>query len=200
MRDITSDYWINRHRSQGRNYVSRRGADNYEEQRTIITDAVRSHLTCVDGGKYDRTLDFGCGVGRFQELLWEFSEEIDALDWVDAVLEEVKTNNPRTNVICYRDLPLPLEEGRYQLVWACMVLQHIVNPTRFRETCRQLGAAAVPGAKFVLIENASDVAPHVALRPPETYAASLGFSVNYVEPLAIDKPGSHWLIVGNKEE
>ena len=202
MKDITSDYWVARHRAQGKDYVSRRGVDNYEEQRKIITAAVRSELDTARAGHAGifHALDFGCGVGRFHNLLWEYVDALDALDWVDSALAEVRRCNADTNVVRYDELPLPLAEGKYNLVWLCMVLQHVVSPERFNKTCQQIGEAAAPGAKFILIENASDRAPHVILRTPETYAAALGFSITYAEPLEIDKPNSHWLIVGRKEE
>lgn len=186
-------FWINRYGEHGKEYVSRIGYDNYEKQREIVIAAVQPHLRA-----YAHTLDFGCGVGRFQDFLWKHSEEVDAVDWVEGALSEVAAKNPNTKTICYDDLPLPLETGKYQLVWSCMVLQHIKNLTRFEETCKQLGDSTASGAKFVLIENASDVSEHVALRQPEEYADALGFSLDHREHLSIDKPHSHWLIVGTE--
>lgn len=191
--DIKADYWINRHAELGESYVANRQLNNYDAQKQIVVDIVEPYMQHSNA-----TLDFGCGVGRFQDFLWRFSDEVWALDWVPSALESVESKSPASILVQYKELPLPLPDGRFQTIWSCMVLQHIVDPERYQRTCEELQRVAQDGASFVLVENQADEAPHVAKRTPEQYANDLGFNIEHCSSMSIDKPNSHYLIVGRK--
>ena len=195
MKDIASSYWRKRYEKQGQNYVSLVGANNYDRKKRIISKAVAPHLA----KGFSNALDFGAGVGRFQEMLTRNAEKVTALDWVFDALDALKIKFPSTEIARFESLPFELEPLSFDLVWSCMVLQHIVCPERFRNTACGLFDLAAPGATFLLIENRADNAPHVERRSAEDYAKALGVELIIAEPLTIDHPGSHWLIKGRRE-
>lgn len=194
MKDLDSSYWINRYKKQGQNYVSLAGANNYERQKRIITKAVAPHLA----KGFPRALDFGSGVGRFQEMLNRYAKKVTAIDWVFDALSSLKLQFPSTEIVRFESLPFEFKPLSFDLVWSCMVLQHIVHPERFRKTARGLCEAAAPGATFLLVENRADKAPHVERRSAEDYTKALGIELILAEPLSVDRPGSHWLIKGRR--
>lgn len=191
--DLNPDYWIGRYKEQGRDYVANRHMQNYDKQHEIISEIVAPHL-----GNYTfkKALDFGAGVGRFQDILNNHAEEVWAVDLVPDALKDLNESWPNTTTTC--DVSSIASE-QFDLVWTCVVLQHIGVPERFTEVCQHLCRVAKPGAKFILIENAADYAPHVAKRTPEDYRYALELTLDHYDLLNIDKPESHWLIVGRKK-
>ena len=185
-------YWNNRFQEQGREYVAHRQLRNFDKQKEIISEAVKPFLV----KKYAQALDFGSGVGRFQNVLWECSEKVYALDYVAGALAELRKNWPQTKTSQYQILPLPLGDNMFDLVWTCTVLQHIVDHESFEATCKELIRVSKPGAHFMMIENVSDDAPHVRPRYAQDYADALQLKLIHTERLSIDHKDSHWLIFG----
>jgi len=186
-------YWNNRFEEQGQEYVAHRQLRNYDKQKEIIGNAVRPFLV-----KRSKTLDFGSGVGRFQDMLWRHSDEVYALDYVKGALGILKESWPQTETVCHGHLPLPFSTGTFDLIWTCTVLQHIVEQDYFEGTCRELYRIAAPGGNFLMVENVSDDAPHVKPRAALDYAEAIGFDPMHIEKISVDHKDSHWVIYGRK--
>ena len=192
--NLTPDYWIDRYNEQGRDYVANRHLANFESQHEMICEVVESHL---GNYKFKHALDFGAGVGRFQDLINRHAKSVWAVDVVPDALQELNKGWPNTKTSC--DIANIASE-QFDFVWTCVVLQHIGVPEKFTETCQHLCRVAKPNAKFILVENAVDYAPHVAKRTPEDYRSALNLKLDHYELLSIDKPESHWLIVGCRSD
>ena len=191
--DKPYEYWNNRFEEQGEVYVAHRQLQNFDQQVELGKQLCDSYMPSAK-----HTLDFGCGVGRFQSWLQSKSDKVTAVDYVQSALDIVKKNNPLTETVHYSNLPLPIEDETFDLVWIFTVLQHIVDKEVFEATCLELHRVAKPGAKFILVENQADEAPHVVKRTPDTYGTALGIELPWSQSVDIDKPRSHWLIVGEK--
>jgi ubiquinone/menaquinone biosynthesis C-methylase UbiE len=191
--DKPYEYWNNRFNEQGSVYVAHRKFQNFDQQVELGRKFCDPYIPSAK-----HALDFGCGVGRFQPWLQSKADQVTAVDFVQSALEIVKQNNPLTETIHYSQLPLPIEDETFDLVWTFTVLQHIVDREAFESACKELNRVACPGAKFILIENQADEAPHVAKRTPDHYTTALDVDLLWSESINIDKPRSHWLIVGEK--
>jgi len=145
------DYWQNRFEKHGKNYVANVCLNNYDNQNLLIRELTKPYLS-----HYNRTLDFGCGIGRFQDFLYEYSDEVCAVDVVPEVLETVSASFP-TKVVRYRlpeckypvDFPYNEDEigqeldcypvgfpdDHFDLIWSITALQHIIHESLFIHTC-----------------------------------------------------------------
>jgi len=107
-----------------------------------------------------RLLDIGCGAGHLVVSLAEMTGgRFCRLDGID--LSDVRVNNGR-NAIATRyphladrirldvgdaDKPLPFEDGSYDVVICCAVLEHLVNPF---EMMREVSRVCRPNGVLIL--------------------------------------------------
>lgn len=163
-------YWPARFAKQGPTYVAKGGRrKDWQIERDKIGDALRRVLW-----QTGTILDFGCGPGRFGDVLSSFGEYTG----FDLVPEAAALNAyPTTN-----DL-----RKSYDVAVAVQVFQHIPND----EVIRKVGPY---GKAWVVIDHEplDNPAPHMKPRSRERIAELLGLRLHY--RLAAPVLG-HWVAV-----
>ncbi|MCK6544754.1 class I SAM-dependent methyltransferase [Myxococcota bacterium] len=105
-------------------------------------------------GDEARTLDFGCGFGRFTHALAEVSGTdvvgVDLTPELLAIAEREKTS-PKVTFARATD-PLPFPDESFDVVWVSYVFIHILGAQKDR-TARELGRVLKKGGLLFLTEG-----------------------------------------------
>jgi ubiquinone/menaquinone biosynthesis C-methylase UbiE len=127
----------------------------------------------------DRTiLDFGCGTGRFAMRLAEQGFQVVGVD-TSTEMVNMAAARPRTNVQLVHITPgdpLPFEQGEFDALWVCTVLQHI-DDEALLEIVAELHRVVCPNGLLLLCENTDQTkgrtsrSGHVVFRGREEYLA-----------------------------
>jgi len=194
----TRQFWEAKMARQGPSYVGRRGEDhNRQGQRIeqLYWDRVGM------GAYFPDALDFGCGYGRFLSILSASCGHVWAVDMLESMLEHVRGAFPNVTAITAAWPPKLLNhDNSMDLLWGCLVFQHITDDALFEATTKELSRLLKPGARIIIIDNAVDQAPHVKPRGPEAIMKALNAKVDHAEKVTINKrPEDHWLIDGRAE-
>lgn len=197
--DKARDFWQLRYKQSGDAVVGRA-----KEDHRVQTSRIVGHLKRVIpvGTYYERGLDFGSGWGRMLPYLSELCGHVWAADIVPVALDRL-TNQINSNVTpCLLQWPyqIPALTGSFDLLFSCLVLQHITSDEFFNHAACELRRVMKPGSTILLIDNAVDQAHHVKSRTPEVLAQALGLEPSYkAEKITINqRPNDHWLIQGRR--
>ena len=100
-------------------------------------------------------LDFGCGSGRFSDLLAQRCEFLIGVEITHQMLLLAKdeTRCPNTAFVLFDGLNLPVEEERADAVISINVLQYITDDSELREVLSEVQKSLKPGGKFICIEQ-----------------------------------------------
>jgi SAM-dependent methyltransferase len=72
----------------------RRGDPWQYETSTFEREKYRREISLLDGRRYARVLEIGCGAGAFTRLLADLSDEVDALDISPSAIEQARQSVP----------------------------------------------------------------------------------------------------------
>jgi 2-polyprenyl-3-methyl-5-hydroxy-6-metoxy-1,4-benzoquinol methylase len=106
-----------------------------------------------------RVLDVGCGVGRWTHRLAAAGAAVTGVDISRTMLGEARRRlnaaglGARCRFLCEDLCELDLGE-QFDLIVGVTVLQHIVDPARFRQALRRLAAHLAFDGRLVLLEAA----------------------------------------------
>jgi ubiquinone/menaquinone biosynthesis C-methylase UbiE len=186
-------YWQHRKKSLGDASVGRRGEDIHEQAARIARhlDATLGDLFVANG------LDFGCGWGRFVELLSRRCRHLWVadlfVDWTERAARAAVTTTP----VVLRAQRLPLEPASMDLVVDVMTIQSITSDVLARETMHELSRVARSGATVVSLHI---VKPRAPTRTAANRAAQLRLSKWHDTVITnIDKAGDAYsLLVGTR--
>jgi SAM-dependent methyltransferase len=101
-------------------------------------DRIWSDIETINGGKFspERTIDFGCGVGRLVIPLAARSKEAVGVDISDSMLEEARRNSKTkglSNIDFVKSDPeLSNLKGEFDLIHTFIVIQHIPADLGYR--------------------------------------------------------------------
>lgn len=190
-------FWKAKMAKQGPGYVGRKGED-HSRQGNLIEKLYWDRVG--RDAHFENALDFGCGYGRFTPMLCNSCGHVWAVDILEESLEHVRGSAPNvTPVLAEFPLKLLNEDNSIDLLWACLILQHIVKDDLFDATMKELSRLLKPGARVIIIDNAVDQAPHVKPRGPDVLMGALGAKADFAQKVTINKRASdHWLIDGTK--
>jgi ubiquinone/menaquinone biosynthesis C-methylase UbiE len=162
-------HWKRRKTRLGDAAVGRIG-ESHVDQGERITKYFEQVL---NGGFYEHGLDFGCGWGRFSELLashcghlWVadiFKDWVLRAEYADAVVSPIVMQSQK----------LPLDTGSMDLVVDIMTIQSIDNDSLAREAMHELRRVARSGATVISLHV---VKPKSPTRTPAQRALHLGVS------------------------
>lgn len=185
-------FWQQRART-GPGYVGRVHEDHNAQTEKILA-LMQGAMPA--GTFYENGMDFGCGWGRFTPALAEFCGHIWAVDLLGEVAHQAgKTSFNVTPRALTKNFELDCQP--INLLWSCLVLQHIVNDALFDRVCNALQKSLAPGARVLILDNAMDKANHVKPRGPSVIAKALGLKRHTAELVTINsRPNDHWLIDG----
>ena len=163
-------YWPQRFRDQGKHYVAKGGRESaYHDELREIGKVLRGLLW-----KVPSILDFGCGPGRFADILASYCDKYTGFDLVP---ESAALNpHPTTNKL----------SGVYDIGVAIEVFQHIPDD----ETIKNAGRHA---KAWLVVDHLPLETPNAHMRPrsPEQVGELLGLA-----PLVFHRPVlGHWVAV-----
>lgn len=185
-------YWEKRSQD-GEHYVGRKGEDHLAQQQRIETAL---EMIFKPEQQYQKALDYGCGYGRFIPYLLARAETVYAADILKQRVEQACSISERVKGVVITEADGVPAEG-YDLVFACLSFQHVVEDERLIVICRNIALSCRSGARVVLIDNAKDQAKHVKARTPLWFVEKLGLTVKRACRITIDvRQDDHWLIDG----
>lgn len=122
-----------------------------------------------------RALDFGCGVGRFTELLRDAGLDVTGVDASTEMLEVARRDHPEARYLRVATrAKLPFDDGSFDLVFTCTVLQHVLDAD-FENVIQRLRRVLRVKGHALLFENThphssrSSRSGHVVFRKEEEY-------------------------------
>jgi SAM-dependent methyltransferase len=184
--------------AKGDSYVGRSGEDHLR-QKKAVEDLLATRLNPSDF--FEDALDFGCGYGRFDPFLSRFCGHIWAVDIVPGLAERAMDSTPTlTGITLESPDRIPFRDRKIDLVWSCLVFQHLTDFGLFSRACSEIRRVCRAGARILIVDNAVDRAFHVTPRGPEILARELGFRPGWQSyRITINsRPLDHWLIDGIK--
>jgi SAM-dependent methyltransferase len=99
--------------------------------------------------RWERALDFGCGVGRITRALAARFGEVLGLDASRTMVEHARRiNEDVTNASFVAGSPAELEPGSFDLAWSVLVLQHLA-PEEVEPAIERLVGLVRPGGAAV---------------------------------------------------
>lgn len=94
----------------------------------------------------DLILDFGCGIGRWSSFLSEYGS-YHGCDIIDF---------PGKNFELIKDCIIPFGKTQFDLIWTCVVLQHIIDERLLENYIQQFHSRLKNNGRVIITENISD--------------------------------------------
>lgn len=192
---VPRQYWKARLGREGRLYVGRKGMDEAQVERQA--KRFWSELKPVFPQDVNHVLDFGCGVGRFAEVVSPLVRQYTGVDInVDALALAPGFENVTYVPLDGDHLPFP--DGSFDLILAVTVLQHIVDPREFDRWTREMHRVAKAQSDVLIIDShgTGRGACHMCSRTPETIADALNMELRLSRLIDAETKDSVWLIHG----
>jgi SAM-dependent methyltransferase len=105
--------------------------------------------------KAEIMLDFGCGSGRFSEMLAQRAEFLLGLEITLPMLllakEECSSSN--CSFALFDGLNLPIKEGRADAIVSINVLQYITDESELIQVLSRVKNSLKPGGRFICVEQ-----------------------------------------------
>jgi ubiquinone/menaquinone biosynthesis C-methylase UbiE len=146
--DVAKVEWEKRRRRLGDRAVGRVGED-YTEQSIRITRALDLK------GYYPHALDFGCGWGRFSNLLTHHCGHLWAVDIYEDWVERAARWAGVTG-ITLTSTEIPLEDDSMNLIVDIMTFQSIRSTQLRAEYAKELKRVLIPGGTVISLGKADD--------------------------------------------
>jgi SAM-dependent methyltransferase len=119
----------------------------------------------------DRVLDLGAGAGEFTAAAAAAGTEVIAVEVAEAALARARRAHPALAFqLVPIDGPLPFDDGRFDVVWASEVIEHIADTGVWLSEVRRV---LTPGGRL-LLTTPSHGRLRVALGGIERYSEPLG--------------------------
>lgn len=119
-------------------------------QKTVIQKALGK-------GKKQIIFDFGCGSGRFSDLLAQNCGFLVGTEITYEMLDMAKneSHSPNTGFVLFDGLHLPLKDQTVDLVVSVNVLQYITDDSELNKVLSELKRTLATGGRFLCIEQIS---------------------------------------------
>lgn len=88
----------------------------------ILHRKIKEALSRWEPGRFQTTLDFGCGRQPYRHDLLRISSSVIGIDI---------TTNPHANIIISPNTPLPFADQSIELTASFQVLEHVENPAQY---------------------------------------------------------------------
>ncbi|MGB8657410.1 MAG: class I SAM-dependent methyltransferase [Candidatus Zixiibacteriota bacterium] len=100
-------------------------------------------------------VDFGCGTGRFSDLLAERCEFLLGLEITQPMLLLAKNKCPNPNIgfVLFDGLDLPIKAGRVDVVTSVNVLQYVTDDLELTKVLSELQRSLKTGGRLICIEQ-----------------------------------------------
>lgn len=212
MLNLNRTYWENRYeKMSGEQVVGNRvwNNDKYIEENKKWESLFNQILIDINDGNENKTvLDLGCGIGRWIPLLTKFYTNYYGVDIVTVATNESKKILDALNIKNYslgliHDGTIPFNTMKFDLIWTCVSLQHIVDDNLLEYYITQFSNMISESGKVMITENIFKTKnnDYIKFRSPKEYISifkKYGFSpIIQTEIVASREP--HTIIVFKKE-
>ena len=191
-----NEAWEGRAKALGPRAVLHVGHKTTEAQAAVFKMQSDAILPLFEKAiEYDRpkvTLDFGCGVGRWSEVLARITNGyVMGVDPTRSFLThaEEQRKSPAVEYLHYADGHIPLANDSADAVWACMVLSTIldVRGGMFDQTLVELNRVLRKGGLMFLIDNTSGPVHRPVVRSPYSISRTVDeYRAAFLELMNVD--------------
>lgn len=158
-------YWEKRSAAQGVRTV---GFSNLQMSKQDKNYAKRISFVTEFLDTYVKTIDYGCGIGRYSDLF--DSENYLGMDITQNLIDAAVERNPEHRYLKLNQPHLPSLDFNFEQFFTATVLQHN-DDLVVENIIKSILPIKADGFSFVLYENSSPsvFAPHMCPRSPERY-------------------------------
>ncbi len=119
---------------------------------TIHREALQKAL---GKSKKERIVDFGCGSGRFSDLLSYRCKFLVGFEITQEMLDVAKNEcrNSNTGFVMYDGLNLPMKEQKVDAFVSVTVLQYITDDGELEKVLKEITRCLKPGGELICIEQ-----------------------------------------------
>jgi len=109
----------------------------------------------LDQGEREIIIDFGCGSGRFSDILSQHCKFLVGLEITPQMLRIAKNECGNSNIsfVLYDGLNLPLQENKTDLVVSINVFQYIADEVELEKVLKEIGKCLKPQGELICIEQ-----------------------------------------------
>ncbi len=187
------EYWEERHRVDGDNYV---GAcieqAACDAQAEAFWSVLAPHLP-----KSQRVLDYGCGTGRFVDRVRSLGCSYYGADINRTAISQLQERYKPTMFTEIGE-DLPHADSCFGCVFSLTVLQHIPE-SLIEKVCQEIRRVTRPTGRIILIEDNNPEqaipAPHMNFRAPARYLEMFDAKEQHFEVVNAERSQSHYLLV-----
>ena len=106
-------------------------------------------------GKKEIIIDFGCGSGRFLDLLSHCCKSLVGLEITPNMLKIAQKECKNSNIgfVLYDGLNLPMKENGADLLVSVNVLQYITDDDELQKVLKEIKRSLKPEGEFICIEQ-----------------------------------------------
>jgi ubiquinone/menaquinone biosynthesis C-methylase UbiE len=163
--------------------------DYYEELWERLPDdleppdvALRRRFAMSNVTAGERVLDLGCGEGDFAAWFNQAGCDAVGVDVAEAALARARRRHPELKLLWTPiDGPLPLPDGRFQVVWASEVIEHVADTARWLSEVRRV---LKPGGRL-LVTTPNHSRLGLALGGIQRYSQPLGDHLHLYAPASL---------------
>lgn len=109
--------------------------------------------------KLGNVLDFGCGIGRWIPLLTKYFDHYYGVDIEQRAINRASmifSEVPGGNFQLIKDEYIPIPNIKFDIIWTCVTLQHIVDDKLLLNYARQFVSRLNPYGTIFCTENISE--------------------------------------------
>ncbi|MBD3276576.1 MAG: methyltransferase domain-containing protein [Candidatus Marinimicrobia bacterium] len=157
------EYWKNRYeRVGGARTVGHLNWDKktYDEETTKIKSILEPFLNKISRDiSLKNTLDFGCGIARFADLLLKHSDNYYGVDPVENVIGENNKNFSESNRHNFSPIEkgqIPFKDIKFDLIFSSFVFQHIIEDNSIKNYVEQFKSLLSDDGYLLFLENLGD--------------------------------------------
>lgn len=109
----------------------------------------------LEQNKREVIVDFGCGSGRFSDLLSHYCGFLVGVEITAEMLRIAKTEceNPNIGFVLYDGLNLPIKEQGVDLLVSVNVLQYITDDGELKKVLKEIRKCLKPDGELICIEQ-----------------------------------------------
>lgn len=195
------EYWEGRYKTLGgKRTVGKSGwtKEAYDKCRIIWGNWFMPVLSFLQLEGINNVLDFGCGTGRWYDLLNSISNSYYGTDLikqetdVDAHFDVISNNN------------IPFHPVKFDLIFTCVTLQHVIDDLLLEYYITQFYNRVNPSKFIFSVENVANAKDntYIKFRSIETYRElfeAAGFTFIYLDTMNMGGE-SHALLVFQKNK
>lgn len=199
--DNNINYWKYRYDKMSGQKTVGFGGWSTEQYNKMNAEFNTLFKSIVKETKVENILDFGCGIGRWKEMLKEIGDNYYGTDILEKI--DVSTED-RENFEIIKIYSIPFGELKFDFIFSCVTLQHIIDEALLMHYIKQFYNRLSDGGTFFAIENTHNKESNYYLtyREEKEYIRifeKMGFAVDVKENYSWGIDEKHSIFLCTKE-